>query len=292
MKRILITGAAGEIGSALRSGLRAFLPDPHTTLRLTDVRDPGAAGPGEEVMRADLTDPASVRGVMEGVDAVIHLGGIPNEHAYERIRDVNIDGTYHVLEAARLCGVRRVAFASSIHAVGNYPREMIGTDVPVRPDTYYGVSKVMGEALGRMYADRYGMEFVGVRICSFQQRPRDARHLSTWLSPRDAAQLFARAVTAPGVNYLLVAGISGNTRRWMTPDGWGTLGYVPQDDVEAYAPEVAHIHGDPSSITEQRQGGSSSILRTPVWRAVTSELLRRSDERPAGLRAIMKNAHD
>lgn len=255
VKRILITGAAGEIGSALRRGLRAFLPDPLTILRLTDVRDLGAAGHGEEVMQADLTDLDAVRSVMEGVDAVIHLGGIPNEHTYEHIRDVNIDGTYHVLEGARVSGARRVAFASSIHAVGYHPREVIGTDVPVRPDTFYGVSKVMGEALGRMYVDRYGLEFVGVRICSFQQRPRDARHLSTWLSPRDAAQLFARAVMAPGVDYLLVAGISGNARRWMAPDGWDMLGYVPQDNAEEFALEVAHIHSDPSSITEQRQGG-------------------------------------
>ncbi|WP_370293935.1 NAD-dependent epimerase/dehydratase family protein [Deinococcus sp. KSM4-11] len=255
MKRILLTGAAGEIGSALRDGLRAFLPNPHTTLRLTDVRDLGPAREGEEVMLADLTDFQAVRGVMDGVDAVIHLGGIPNEHTYEHIRDVNIDGTYHVLEAARLSGVRRVAFASSIHTVGNYPREVIGTDVPVRPDSYYGVSKVFGEALGRMYVDRSYLEFVGVRICSFQAQPQDARHLSTWLSPRDAAQLFARAVTAPGVAYLIVAGISGNTRRWMSPEGWDILGYVPQDDAEVYAAQVQDLHGNPADVTEQRQGG-------------------------------------
>lgn len=255
MTRILITGAAGEIGSALRDQLRDHLPNTGTILRLTDLRDLGAARDGEEVMTADLTDLSAMHGVMAGVDAVIHLGGIPNEHTYGRIRDVNVDGTYHVLEAARQAGVHRVAFASSIHAVGYYPREPITPDVPVRPDTYYGVSKVMGEALGRMYFDRYGLEFVGVRICSFQSEPKDARHLSTWLSPRDAAQLFARAVTAPDVGYLIVAGISGNTRRWMTPEGWDVLGYVPQDDAEAYAAQVQGIHGEPADLTEQRQGG-------------------------------------
>jgi len=251
-QRVLITGAAGEVGSALREGLRGRFP----VLRLTDNRDLGETREGEELVQADLTDFAAVQKAMEGVDAVIHLGGIANEHTYERIREVNMDGTYHVLEAARQAGVRRIAFASSIHTVGFYPRsEQIGPDVPVRPDTYYGVSKVFGEALGRMYFERYGIEFVSVRICSFQPRPQDARHLSTWLSPRDAVQLFEKAVTAPDVGFLIVAGISGNTRRWMTPEGWDVLGYVPGDDAEAYAAEVEHIHGDPSDITEQRQGG-------------------------------------
>ncbi|WP_221090693.1 NAD-dependent epimerase/dehydratase family protein [Deinococcus aquaedulcis] len=255
MTTILITGAAGEVGTALRQQLRDFLPAGEYILRLSDHRDLGVAGDGEELAPADLTDMAQVQAAMQGVDAVIHLGGIANEHTYERIRDVNMDGTYHVLEAARQAGVKRVAFASSIHTVGFYPREPIGPDVPVRPDTYYGVSKVFGEALGRMYVDRFGLEFVSVRICSFQPQPRDARHLSTWLSPRDAAQLFARAVTAPDVGFLVVAGISGNTRRWMTPEGWDVLGYEPQDDAEDYAPQVEHLHGDPSDITEQRQGG-------------------------------------
>jgi uronate dehydrogenase len=140
--------------------------------------------------------------------------------------------------------------------VGFYPRsQTISPHVPVRPDTYYGVSKVFGEALGRMYWERYGLEFVSVRICSFQPQPQDRRHLSTWLSPRDATHLFERAVTAPGVGHLTVAGISGNTRRWMSPEGWEQLGYQPQDDAETYASQVEHLHGDPEHITEQRQGG-------------------------------------
>lgn len=265
MNRLLLTGAAGQIGTALREGLRGRFP----VLRLTDNRDLGEAQAGEEIVPADLTNFDGVHAAMEGVDAVIHLGGIADEHTYERIRDVNFDGTYHVLEAARQAGVKRIAFASSIHAVGFYPRsESIGPDVPVRPDTYYGVSKVFGEALGRMYWERYGIEFVGVRICSFQPKPKDARHLSTWLSQRDAVQLFERAVAAPDVGFLIVAGISGNTRRWMTPEGWDMLGYVPQDDAEAYAAEVGHIHGDPSHITEQRQGG---IFVDPEYRGLAGK---------------------
>lgn len=255
-QRLLITGAAGEVGSALRSLLREHLQGQFPVIRLTDNRDLGAAQPGEEIAYADLTDFEALLKVMQDVDAVIHLGGIADEDSYENIRAVNMDGTYHVLEAARQGGVRRVAFASSIHTVGFYPRsETISPTVPVRPDTYYGVSKVFGEALGRMYWERYGIEFVGVRICSFQPRPKDRRHLSTWLSPRDAAQLFGKAVTAPDVGFLVVAGISGNTRRWMSPEGWDVLGYAPQDNAESFAAEVEHLHGDESEISEQRQGG-------------------------------------
>lgn len=250
--RLLITGAAGEVGSALRELLRGQF----SVIRLTDHRDLGAAQAGEELLTADLTDFDAVLNVMQDVDAVIHLGGIADEDTYANIRAVNIDGTYNVLEAARQLGVKRVAFASSIHTVGFYPRsETISPAVPVRPDTYYGVSKVFGEALGRMYWERYGIEFVSVRICSFQSHPEDLRQLSTWLSPRDAAQLFGKAVTAPDVGFLVVAGISGNTRRWMSPEGWDLLGYAPQDDAESYAADVEHIHGDENDITEQRQGG-------------------------------------
>ncbi len=248
---MLLTGAAGVVGSALREHLAG-----HYDLILSDVREVQELRPNELFRRADLTNPAQVQAAMQGAQAVIHLGGIPDEHRYDLIRAVNIDGTQHVLEAARALGVRRVAFASSIHAVGYYPRaQQIGPDVPVRPDTFYGVSKVAGEALGRLYFEKHGLEFVAVRICSFQPRPQDARHLSTWLSPRDAAQLFRRALDAHGVGYLTVAGISGNTRRWMTDEGWDLLGYQPQDDAEAYAAEVQHLRGDPASRSERFQGG-------------------------------------
>jgi uronate dehydrogenase len=249
--RVLLTGAAGEIGTALRLGLAdAF------ELILTDLRTPGGLQPGETFRPADLQDPEQVREAMQGAQAVIHLGGIPNEHHYELIRAVNIDGTQHVLQAAHELGVQRVAFASSIHTVGYSPRtEQLGPDAPLRPDTFYGVSKIAGEALGRLYWERYGLAFVAVRICSFQPRPQDARHLSTWLSPRDAVHLFRRSLEAPDVGYLTVAGISGNTRRWMTPEGWEVLGYEPQDDAEHYAAELENKRGDPASRSERYQGG-------------------------------------
>ena len=258
-RRVLLTGAAGRIGQTLRQGLRGH----YDLLRLSDVAEMQPAGEGEQVMTADLTDPAAVRRSVEGMDAVIHLGGISDEDTYEQIRAVNMDGTQHLLEAASQAGVRRVVFASSIHAVGYAPRRSIGMDAPVRPDTVYGLSKVFGEALGRMYVDRHGLEFVAVRICSFLDRPTEARHLATWLSPRDAAQLFRRAVDAPGVKHLIVPGISGNTRRWMNPDGWDVLGYAPEDNAEAHAAEIEHLTPAPGSNAERFQGG---VFTEPGYR--------------------------
>ena len=132
----------------------------------------------------------------------------------------------------------------------------------MRPDTFYGVSKVAGEALGCLYWERHGLKFVAVRICSFQPRPQNARHLSTWLSPRDAVQLFRWAVTAPGVAYLTVAVISGNIRRWITPEGWDVLGYTPQDDAEEYAGRQTRRPGQPHRDVPRRR-----VYRSPLHRA-------------------------
>jgi len=263
-RRVLITGAAGRIGQALRDGLRGR----YGALRLTDAVDPGAARDGEEIILADLTEIGGLMEAMRDVDAVVHLGALADEADYEAIRRVNLDGTFHVFEAARVMGVRRVVFASSIHAVGFYPRgERIGPDVPTRPDSLYGVSKVFGEAVGRLYADKYGLEVACVRICSFQERPRDRRHLSTWLSPRDAVQLTQRCLEAPELGFRIVAGISRNTRAWMTPEGWAEIGYEPQDDAEQYARDVEHIHGPEDDITEQLQGG---VFVAPDYRGAAA----------------------
>ena len=253
--RVLITGAAGRIGRALREGLRGVYP----VLRLTDNRPLGEALPGEEIVPADLTNLDEVLAAMQGVDAVVHLGGIPDEDTYEHIRSVNMDGTQHVYEAARRAGVRRVVFASSIHAVGFYsrdPQNKVGPDMPTRPDTFYGVSKVFGEALGRLYWDKHGIETAALRINSFLERPNERRNLGTWLSYRDAVSLVRACLDAPELGFRILAGISGNTRAWMTDEGWAEVGYQPQDNAEAYAADIEDKHGDEADITERRQGGA------------------------------------
>jgi uronate dehydrogenase len=253
MNRILITGAAGEIGSTLRAGLRGA----YGLLRLTDVRPLSAAETGEETMRADLTDAAAVATLMDGIDCVVHLGGVPREAAWDAILHNNIEGTYNVFEAARAAGVKRVIFASSNHTIGYYRvGKRVGVDEPARPDSRYGVSKVFGEALGRLYADKHGLEVAALRIGSFRREPGDFRQLSTWISPRDTVQLVRRCMDAPRFHFIVLYGVSANTRsRWENPHAsW--IGYAPQDNAENYAGRfeaplldgtdpVAEFHGGP-----------------------------------------------
>jgi uronate dehydrogenase len=233
VKRLLLTGAAGRIGSVLRPGLAGAAAE----IRLMDVASLDT-GPGEVAIQGDVRRLEDVRRAMEGCDAVVHLAGIPQEAAFEEILDANIRGTFNVFEAARQEGCRRVVFASSNHAIGFYPvGQEIGTDVPVRPDTYYGVSKVFGENLGRLYHDRHGLEVVCLRIGAFLAEPLQPRHLWIWLSHRDTVQLVLRSLEAP-VGFLIVYGVSANRRSWWRRDGWGTVGYAPVDDAEAFASRV------------------------------------------------------
>ncbi|HEX2827920.1 MAG TPA: NAD(P)-dependent oxidoreductase [Burkholderiales bacterium] len=253
MDRILITGAAGEIGSTLRAGLRGA----YELLRSSDVRPLEAPGAGEDTMHADLTDSAGVAKLMDGIDCVVHLGGVPREGPWDAILHNNIEGTYNVFEAARGAGVKRVIFASSNHTIG-YHRvgKRVGVEEPVRPDSRYGVSKVFGEALGRLYADKHGLEVACLRIGSFRREPGDFRQLSTWISPRDTVQLVRRCIDAPRFHFIVLYGVSANTRsRWENPHA-AAIGYAPQDDAEAYAGRfeaplldgtdpVAEFHGGP-----------------------------------------------
>ena len=238
---IALTGAAGGIGTILARDLRR-------ELRLLDIRP----APGCRLL--DIRDLAAVEEAFAGVDAVIHLGAIPTEAPFEEILDHNLTGTYNVLEAARRRGVRRVVFASSNHVTGMYRRsDRIGPDDPVRPDTYYGVSKAFGEALGRLYAEKWGVSVVCLRIGTCIERPLNTRHLSTWLSPRDAVALFEAALDAP-LEFRIVYGMSANTRGWWDMASARALGYQPQDDAEEYAGEV---NDDPSEAAPT-QGGPFS----------------------------------
>ena len=231
-ERVLMTGAAGAIGSTLRAGLSGLYP----TLRLTDIR-PMTAGPGEEFMQADLSDLDAARRVMDGVNAVIHLAGIPDEAGFEAILRHNIVTTYSVLQAAREAGARRVVYASSNHAVGFQPLGVNESVLP-RPDSFYGAAKVHSEALGSLYFDKFGLEFAALRIGSFLDRPTRRRHLATWLSPRDAVNLTRACLEAPRVGFSILYGISGNTRSAFDNRSAFALGYHPQDDAETYAAEI------------------------------------------------------
>lgn len=253
--RIVITGAAGRIGGYLRAAGRSF----GAPLRLFDR----TAVPGEpDAVVGDIRDDAALDRALESATAVVHLAAaVDPADPFERYLESNFEGTYRVMEAARRHGVRRVVFASSNHANGFAPRSagMTATTAPARPDGIYGISKLYGEALGRLYADRYGMEVVCIRIGSCFDRPSTPRELGSWLSPADAARLVRACLTAPGVHYALVYGISRNTRRWWDLAPALELGYEPQDDAETYAEEVLAPYGgvDPGS-PDDPQGGDGA----------------------------------
>jgi uronate dehydrogenase len=254
MKLILLTGAAGGVAQMIRPLLRE-----HYRLRLSDRKPVADLAPGDESAPADLGDTAALGRAVAGVDGIVHLGGFSLESDWQTIRDANIDGAYNVFEAARLAGVRRIVFASSNHAMGYYPRtETIPVDTTVRPDTRYGLSKAFGEALGSLYADKYGAEVLSVRIGHLVPKPRNIRDLAIWLSPRDFVQLVRIGLEAPNLRHEIVYGMSDNARAWWDGANARRLGYRPEDKAEDYAAEV--LAADPGPTGDHRidhhQGGS------------------------------------
>ena len=235
MTRILITGAAGDIGGRLRRQLAGVYP----SLRLSDIRTIDNLGEGEEFVAADLRDPAAVREICRGVDGIVHLGGQSGEAEWDHILNTNIVATYNVFEAARREGVARIVFASSNHAVGYYRRDQtIPVDVTPLPDTYYGLSKAFGESLGALYARKHGLKAFCIRIGNAADQPVDKRRLSIWISDRDLAQLVRIGLDHPDVDFNIVYGGSDNARGWWDNQAAFDLGYRPQDKSEDYAETV------------------------------------------------------
>ncbi len=234
--RVLLTGAAGSIGSCLRRGLGGELDE----LRLTDSRPVDELSDNETYVAADLTDPSALARAMAGVEAVIHLGGVPDEASFEALVGPNVHGTFNVFEAARRAGATRVVYASSNRITGFYPvsQRLSGWEPP-RPDGLYAATKAWGEALGRLYADKFGLEVICLRIGSFEAEPTEPRHLETWLSHGDAVRLFRACLTARDVGFLTVYGASANSRSWWDlEESAERLGYVPHDDAEQWAERV------------------------------------------------------
>lgn len=253
MKTVLLTGAAGGVGRHLRAGLAG-----RYALRLSDRAVIADLGEGESFVAADLADMEAVRRAVAGVDAIIHLGGFSVEGAWEPILHANVIGTYNLYEAAREAGVKRVVFASSNHAVGFYRRdETIDHAVYPRPDSRYGLSKVFGEGLASLYADKYGVGSMCIRIGNVDERPRDVRRLAIWISPRDIAQLVSIGIDHPEIGFEIVYGMSDNARAWWDNANAYRLGYAPEDRSEDYAGEVLAEApagpGDP--VAERHQGG-------------------------------------
>ena len=251
MKTVLITGATGDVGTHLRRELAGKY-----RLVVSDKRNLKKEK-GEKFIRADISRMSDALKITKGVDAIVHLGGYSVEGPWEAILQANIIGCYNVFEAARRNGVKRILFPTSNHAMGFYRRDQtIDHRSYPKPDSRYGVSKVFGEALGSLYADKYGMQVFMMRIGNVNPKPIDKRRLSIWFSPRDLAQLVSIGIDHPGIKFEIVYGISGNKRAWYDNSNAVRLGYRPQDDAEAFAAEVLAAEKPASDlIAETHQGG-------------------------------------
>lgn len=275
-KKLVLTGAAGRLGGVLRAPLAGMCE----TLVSSDIAE-GIDGlaPNESYVRADLADMDAVAEAVEGAEMVVHFGAVADEAPFDAILGPNIVGAYNVWEAAHRTGARRVVYASSIHAVGMHLKsDGIGTDAPHRPDTFYGLSKCFTEDLARLYWDRRGMEAVCLRICSASGEVTNARALGTWLSDADLVRLVARAVDTPATGFAIAYGVSANDRAPVGRSGGGFLGYVPQDNAEAFAERVLAEApaADPADPAEIRLGGP--FCTVPLGESGTAHLGLGGDE--------------
>jgi uronate dehydrogenase len=253
VKRLLLTGAAGGLGQVLRESLKPFAQ----TLRLSDIADLGVAKENEEIVSCDLADKAALDALVNGVDAIVHMGGISTEHSFEQILEANIKGVFHLYEGARRHGVKRIVFASSNHVIGFHKQgEVLDANCAKRPDGYYGLSKSFGEDLSRFYFDRYGIETACLRIGSSFPEPKDQRMLITWLSYRDLTELIRCCLFAPELGHTIAYGASDNRDKWWDNAQAAHLGFKPQDSSEPFRAKAESVpllaENDPARIY---QGG-------------------------------------
>ena len=242
MQKLLITGAAGTLGTIVRKKLTGYVD----ILRLSDLADMGTAAEGEELIPCDLADFDAVKNLVDGVDGIVHLGGVSTEGTFESILDANLRGTYHVFEAARQYGKPRIMFASSNHAIGFHTREeRLDRNSPLRPDSIYGVSKCFGEAMARYYYDKFSIESVCVRIGSCFDEPRDRRMLTTWLSPNDFTAMIKAIFDAPRVGAAMLYGVSANKEQWWDNTHAAFIGWTPQDSSEQFRDKVEAVTPKP-----------------------------------------------
>lgn len=254
MKKLVLTGAAGRLGSYLREPLSQMCE----MLVSTDLaNDIGTLYPGESYVRADLADLDAMVDLLQGADMIVHFGAHGDEAPFEQLLGPNFIGAYNVWEAAYRNGVRRVVYASSIHAVGMYKKtEFIGTDVPHRPDTFYGLAKCFAEDLASLYWDKRQIESVCLRILSCAQ-VGNPRAVGTWLSYDDLIQLVQRAVDTPVTGFAIVYGVSNNHRTPVDNAKASFLGFRPKDNAEQFAEQIFDKAGplDPQDPGDMCHGG-------------------------------------
>ena len=259
MTKVALSGASGNVGRILREELPK---------RGVDLRSAGGREPlvplrdGEDVMHGDLRDPAVVDRLLDGVEVLVHMAGTSVERPLPEIIENNLVGLHQVYEGARRHGVKRVVFASSNHAFGMYGvKDRLRLDASYRPDGLYGLSKVWGEAMARMYWDKHGIEGIALRIGTAMGRPpENERQLSTWMGTEDLVHLVMRCIDATHVGYAAVWGISNNTRAWYDLAEGNAIGYAPTQTAEDWADDVLRRPNPLDPVAQRFQGGQFVTL--------------------------------
>ena len=269
MKKLVLTGAAGRLGNHLRQPLSGMCAQLVSSDIAPEIPDLAA---NECYVRADLADLDAMVALLEGADMVVHFGAIGDEAPFEQILGPNIIGAYNIWEAAWRNKLRRVIYASSIHAVGMYPKsQCLTVDTPHKPDTFYGLAKCFAEDLASLYWDKRGLEAVCLRILSCAN-VTNPRAVGTWLSYGDLVRLVTRAIDTPITGLSVVYGVSDNDRAPVDNGGARHLGYRPLDNAEVFAeriyaeaatlnPHAAAdtFHGGPFAAVELGQSGIAHL---------------------------------
>jgi uronate dehydrogenase len=260
-RRILLTGAGGNLGHQLREPLLQWADN----VRISDIAFMDDAMTHEEVIAADLANRDAVMELVEGVDAIVHMGGISTDAPFDDILEANIRGTYNIYEAARKYGVKRVVYASSNHAIGFHPvTEVIDADAPLRPDSMYGISKCFGESLSRFYFDRFGIETVCLRIGSCFAEPKNPRMLKTFLSFNDLIELVRCSLFTDRVGHAIVYGVSKNPSVWWDNTKADFLGFRPRDTSEYFADKFPAVRPAGEHTPDQLYQGGPYVLGEPL----------------------------
>jgi uronate dehydrogenase len=253
MKKVALSGSGGQIGRFLRPALLAKDIELRSAAGHTPLT---ALHPREDVCFGDLRDPANVDRLLSGVDVLIHMAATSVERPLPEVIENNLVVLHAVYEGARRHRVKRIVFASSNHAVGMHGvGDKLDIDCDFRPDGFYGLSKMWGEGLARLYWDKHGIESICVRIGSALERPTEFRHLSTWFGFEDLLQFIMCSIAVPEVGFVVAWGVSDNTRSYWTPAGCERIGYRPVQNAEIYAPEILRLQNPLSEIAQQFQGG-------------------------------------
>jgi uronate dehydrogenase len=230
-KRVLVTGASGHLGGMLFKSLANL---GYKNLVGTDLKKKNIKK-NQKFELVNLKNFKKTVKVTKGVFAIVHFGAIPIEDTQKNILDNNIIGTYNLFEAARINKVKRIIFASSNHAIGFHRRTTrLNESSTQRPDSHYGLSKAFGEDLSRLYADKFNIKSMCIRIGSCLKAPEDRRHISTWISYSDLTQLVDIGIKNKSIHHEIVYGVSKNKKSWWNNFRAYKLGYKPKDSVEQF----------------------------------------------------------